>query len=500
MDKTKYYITTAIDYLNAPPHLGHAIQKVWADIIARYHRLIEEDVYFLTGSDEYGLSVAKKAESLGKPPKELVDENVEKFISMKKYFNLSWDDFIRTTDKGKHWPGVVAIWDIIQEKGDIYKKKYKGLYCVGHEAFITEKELADGKCPLHGTQPEIVEEENYFFRLSKYTEQIRKEIKSGHLEIIPITRKNEILALLEQGLEDISCSRPVSSLSWGIPIPNDPSHVFYVWFEALINYISALGFGTMNDILFKKYWPANVHVLGKDNLRFHAAIWPGMLISAGLPLPKKIFCHGFVTVNGQKMSKTIGNIVDPIKLVEKYGTDVIRYFMAREITTYDDGDFSEKKLVQRYNGDLANGLGNLVQRILTLIDDKLDGELIYKEELISKEVGGKINEKFGAYKANIENFSLHEAAANIWELINFADKYMDNKKPWAAIKHDEKEFLETMTNLVAVIYKVAWMLLPFMPETADKIFETFGADKNAGTLENYKFRVKKSEGLFPRLK
>ena len=275
----------------------------------------------------------------------------------------------------------------------------------------------------------------------------------------------------------------------------------------MTNYISALGYGSSRfnleeerSDLFSRFWPADVHLVGKDILRFHAMIWPAMLLSAGLPLPKAIYVHGFINVDGQKMSKTIGNVVDPFEAVKKYGAEVVRYFLLREIPSGDDGDFSYKKLEERYNGDLANGLGNLVQRVLTLIDTKMNGELIYKEELISKEVKAKIEEKFLAHKNHIENFTLHEALANIWELISFADKYMDDRKPWAAIKHDEKKFLEIMTNLVAVIHSVAWMLLPFMPEIANKVFGSFGANRSLETLENHKFIVKKGEGLFPRLR
>lgn len=496
----KFYITTAIAYTNAEPHIGFALELLQADVIARYSRLTGKDTWFLTGTDEHGAKVARAAKSADKDPQGFTDELAGRFKKLTSALNISNDDFIRTSDRVRHWPACQKIWKQIYDKGDLYKKNYEGLYCLGHEAFIKKSELEDGLCSLHKTEPEKIKEENWFFKMTKYKNEIKRLIESDELKLIPTIRKSEILNLLDD-VEDISFSRPSKDLKWGIPVPDDPTQIMYVWTDALTNYISALGYADPPDggEKLKKYWPADVHLVGKDILRFHAMIWPAMLLSAGLPLPKAIYIHGFVTADGEKMSKTIGNVVNPFDVIEKYGAEVVRYFLLREIPSGGDGDFSCKKLEERYNGDLANGLGNLVQRILTLIDDKLDGELIYKEELISKEVKDKINERFGTYKANIENFSLHEAVANIWELISFADKYMDDRKPWAVIKHDEKEFLEIMTNLVAIIYNVAWMLLPFMPETADKIFETFGADKNAGTLENYKFIVKKGGILFPRL-
>jgi len=495
--KEKLYITTAIAYTNAEPHIGFALELLQADVIARYNRLIGKDTWFLTGTDEHGAKVAKAARSADKEPQEFVDELAEGFKKLTPALNISNDDFIRTSDRVRHWPACQKIWKQIYSKGDLYKKNYEGLYCLGHEAFIKKSELEKGLCSLHKSEPEKIKEENWFFKMTKYKDEIKKLIKNDELKVLPVARKNEVLNLLDD-VEDVSFSRPSKDLKWGIPVPDDPTQTMYVWADALTNYISALGYAE-NDEKFKKYWPADVHLIGKDILRFHAMIWPAMLLSAGLPLPKAIYVHGFVTADGEKMSKTIGNVVNPFDIIEKYGVDVVRHFLLREIPSGGDGDFSYKKLEERYNGDLANGLGNLVQRILTLIDSKLDGELIYKEELISKEVKNKINEKFRAYKAGIENFSLHEAVADVWELIGFADKYMDDRKPWAAIKHDEKEFLEIMTNLVAIIYNVAWMLLPFMPETADKIFESFGADKDAGALENYKFRIKKGGILFPRL-
>lgn len=496
----KFYISTAIPYVNSDPHIGFTMELIQADVIARYQRLKGDDVFFLTGTDENALKNVQAAERVNIPVREFIDKHAQKFIDLTKVINLSNNDFIRTTEE-RHIKGAQKFWQACMAAGDIYKKNYRGLYCVGCEEFKTEKDLVDGKCPEHGVKPETVEEENYFFKLSKYEKDLLKLIESGELTIVPDTRRNEALQFIKQGLKDFSISRSkVRAKNWGIPVPGDSKQIQYVWFDALTCYINALGYA--NDAQnFQEWWQAGypTHLLGKGVNRFHTIYWPAMLMSAGLALPKKIFVHGYVNIDGEKISKSLGNTIDPFSVIEKYGAEVVRYFLLREIPSGDDGDFSYKKLEERYNGDLANGLGNLAQRILTLIDTKMNGELIYKEELINKDVKNQIDEKFKDYKNNIENFSLHEATANIWELISFTDKYLDDRKPWATVKHDEKEFLEIMTNLVNLIYNVARMLLPFMPETADKIFESFGADKNVGALENHKFIVKKGGVLFPRL-
>src|SRR3989344_1061764 len=302
----KFYITTAIDYVNDKPHLGHALEKIQADVLARYHRLKGDEVFFLTGTDEHGAKIVRAAQKAGKDHQEFVNDISEKFQFLKDALNLSYDDFIRTSDKERHWPGGEKMWKALREAGALYEKNYKGLYCVGHEAFITEKELVDGKCPDHGKEPEMVEEKNWFFKLSKYAKEIAEKIKSGELQIIPEGRRNEILSFLEGEVNDVSFSRSIKNLEWGIPVPDDPEQVMYVWCDALTSYISALGYGRNED--YKKWWPADVQVLGKDILRFHAAIWPAMLMAAKLPLPKQLFVHGFITVDGKKMSKTIGNV------------------------------------------------------------------------------------------------------------------------------------------------------------------------------------------------
>ena len=390
MTKNKFYITTAILYTNSKPHLGFAFELIQADVLARYHRLKGEEVYFLTGTDEHGITVSRAAEKLDKTPLELADEVAIQAQDLTQQLNISNDDFIRTSDKSRHWPTVIKFWNQLKENGDLYKKEYEGLYCVGHEAFIKKSELVDGLCPLHKTEPEKVKEENWFFKLTKYKKEIKRAIEEGELNIVPNSRANEIINLIKDA-EDVSFSRPVSSLKWGIPVPDDPNQTMYVWADALTNYISALGWGQAGQN-FEKFWPADVHIVGKDILRFHAIIWPAMLLSVGLELPKSIYVHGVLNVNGQKMSKTTGNVVDPFSIIEKFGPEVLRYYLLREISSTEDGDFSEEKLIARYNGDLANGLGNLISRIITLVDKNLNAELIYKEELLDADVALKISE------------------------------------------------------------------------------------------------------------
>ena len=491
--KNKFYVTTAILYTNGPPHIGFAFELMLTDVLARYHRLLGDDTYFLTGTDEHGATVVKGAAKAGKSVEDFVDEMALKTVELTKVLNISNDDFIRTSDQVRHWPAAQKLWNLIQD--DLYKKNYEGLYCIGHEAFVKKSDLIDGVCPLHKTEPEKVKEENWFFKLTKYKKEVKKRIESGEMKIVPETRKQEILNLIDDA-EDVSFSRPSKDLKWGILVPGDDTQTMYVWVDALTNYISALDYANDGE-KFQKYWPADVHLVGKDILRFHAMIWPAMLLSAGLPLPKAIYVHGFITVDGEKMSKTIGNVVDPFEAVKKYGAEVVRYFLLREIPSGDDGNFSYQKLEERYNGDLANGLGNLVQRVVTLIESNLDGELIFKKELLEKTVESKIDELMKRWAFDTNDFALHEALGDIWELIGFGNKYTDDKKPWAAIKHDEAEFLAIMTNLVYVLHTVAWSLQLFMPETSRKIFETLGGEQIS---ENYKFIVKKGEGLFPRLR
>lgn len=500
-EMSKFYITTSLVYTNALPHVGFAMELIQADVLARYHRLAGNDVWFLTGTDEHGMTVARAADKHGKQPEVFVDEMAERVKELTKVLSISNDDFIRTTDRKRHWPSVIKFWNELVEAGDLYKNKYKGLYCVGHESFIKKSELVNGRCPLHKTLPEEVEEENWFFKLTKYKKEIKKKIENGEFKIVPESRIKEVLNLIDDA-EDISFSRPVNSLKWGIPVPNDPEQTVYVWADALTNYISALGYGqepgqlvANGYSLMAKYWPANIHLIGKDILRFHAIYWPAMLLSAGLPLPETIYVHGFITVEGEKMSKTVGNVIDPFALVVKYGVEPVRYFLLREIPSTEDGDFSYKKLEERYNGDLANGLGNLVQRVATLVSDKMDGELIYRSTTHNPQPTTHNN-----YEKAIGEFRLHDALGEIWKTIADTNKYIDERKPWLEAKESPERFLETMAALVGAIHDVAWLLQPFLPETSQKIAQIFGDDlSNKEIPDEHHFHIKKSDPLFPRI-
>jgi len=475
-----FYVTTSIAYTNALPHLGFALEIIQADVLARYHRFLGEDVFFLTGTDEHGAKVVKAAEKEGKSPKEFVGKISAKFKGLKRVLNLSNDDFIRTTDEKRHWPAVKKVWLKLKERGDIYRKKYKGLYCSGCEAFITKKDLLDGKCAVHQSEPEAVEEENYFFRLSKYSKKIERIIRDNIVKIIPESRKNEMLSFLKGGLEDISFSRPRKDLKWGIPVPGDITQTIYVWSDALSNYISALGYGK-DEKRFRRFWPADVHCIGKDIQKFHCLIWPGMLLSLGLDLPKIIFVHGFITTGGQKMAKSLGNVIDPFELVKKYGTDAVRYFLLREIPPTEDGDFTYEKFEARYNSDLAKGLGNLTARVVTLADKfKIQNAKI---KITTKNL--KFKKEIEKTKKNweraLDEFKFNETLISIWELISFCDKYIERERPWEKSKKQK----EVIKNLLFAVNEIAKLLLPFLPETSEKI--------------SRQLKTNKSKPLFPRL-
>lgn len=505
--KSKFYITTSIAYANAAPHIGFAMEVLQADVLARYHRLSGDDVFFLSGTDENGSKNKKTAKEKGMDIQTFVDENSAKFQLLLDVLNVSNDDFIRTTDKIRHWPSAQKLWMRLVKSGDIYKSSYEGCYCVGCEAYLTEKDLIDGKCPNHQKEPERIKEENYFFRLSKYSKIIQKKIESGEMEIVPSSRKNEILNVINDGLRDISFSRPMNTLDWGVPVPDDKTQTMYVWCDALTNYISALGYADDTD-KFKKYWPADVHLIGKDILRFHAAIWPAMLISAGLPLPKKIFVHGFVTSCGQKMSKSLGNVVDPFEITQKYGVDALRYYLLKEITSGEDGDFSLIKFKELYQADLANGIGNLVARVTALAAKSPQTKA--RAFVHSHDFENIINDIWMNYERNINEFRLNEAILTTRKLMSYCDEYVEQKKPWQ-LKDNEKS--EVVLNLLEAIRHIAWMIWPFLPETSMKIFEQLFADGKERKTELNKtlkearkwgglkpgVRIKKGEILFPRL-
>lgn len=524
--RERFYITTAIDYVNARPHLGHSLEKVQADVIARYHRLLGKEVYFLIGTDEHGAKNVRASQEAGKEVREFVDENVAKFQALWQKLAISHNDFIRTSDQKKHWPGAQYLWKKLEQAGDIYKANYKGLYCLGCEAFITKKDLVEGKCKDHNQKPELIEEENYFFRLSKYNKEIESRIKNDELRIVPEGRKNEILALLEEGLEDVSFSRPAKDISWGIPVPGDNSQTMYVWVDALSNYLSALGYGTADDEKFKKFWPADLQVVGKDILRFHAGIWPGILLSAKLPLPKAILAHGFITVAGKKMSKTLGNVVDPFDLVSEWGAEPVRFYLTKAISPFEDGDFTEEKFQEVYNADLANGLGNFIQRTASMIVQYFDGTISKPDDSLLAKVpflqsfksfvpleyqSKKELEFFNVpytienfiwpeYKKLMDNFELHSALNLIWKLLSELDKYIQDYEPFKLIKTNQEKTQAVLWSLAFGAVSVAWLIKPSLPQTSDKILKIFGVDKKnppAGGWQEFKITLPK-ESLFPR--
>ncbi len=484
----KNFISTAIDYVNAPPHIGHALEKIFADVFARRKRLLGDGVFFLSGADENSLKNVRAAEKAGVSVAEFVSANTEKFLALKSVFNLSYDDFIKTTEE-RHVLGVQKLWRACEK--DIFKKTYSGLYCVACETFYKEDELVEnGVCPVHSAKPEFMEEENYFFRLSKYQDKLKELIENDKIKIFPQSRKNEILSFINGGLEDICVSRSSERASgWGIDVPDDPSQKIWVWFDALSNYITALGFAG-NGKEFQAWWEKNnnkIHIVGKDILKFHAVYWPAMLLSAGVAVPDKIFAHGFLTVNGQKMSKTLGNVVDPFELAEKYGADAVRYFFLAEFPAIDDGDFTIEKFENRYNADLANGIGNLFERILAMVlkygvkDIDLDDADPAILDLISR------TEE--SYLGKTENFQFHEALKDVLAFAGEMDKYINDKKPWALPKEKNKESDKIFSGLMFGLEKLVFWLKPFMPAKMERAENHL---KNLGSNEE-------KLNLFPRI-
>lgn len=479
MSDKKFYLTTPIFYPNAKLHLGHAYTTTLSDTLVRYHRLMGEKTYFLTGSDENTQKMVDAARKEGKEPLVFLDEIVDKFSSLFRELNISYDQFIRTTDQKNHWPGATTVWKKLVDAGDIYKKEYEGLYCVGHEAFITEKDLVDGKCPDHGTAPEFLKEENYFFRLSKYTQAIKEKIERDELRVVPATRRHEILSFLEEGLQDVSFSRPHKA-DWpeglGIPVPGDDTQTMYVWCDALTNYITALGYGR-DDTLFQEFWvnnDARMHVIGKDILRFHAAIWPGMLLSAGLPLPKTLLVHGFITSGGKKMSKSLGNIIDPEELLAEYGTEAVRYFLTRHISPSEDGDITRENFKELYNAHLANGLGNLASRVMTLAQNN-----------VAEPVAVEFVPYPPEYTDAMEKFEVNRAMDYIWSRIGALDQRITRDEPFKVVKTDPEKGKVMIEEMVKELAATDLLLEPFMPDTSKKIIEAIMANK-------------KPENLFPR--
>lgn len=506
----KFYLTTAIAYVNAPPHLGFAMELILSDAIARYKHLMGYETYFLTGTDEHGLKIYETASEKGEDPKTFVDRHAAIFKSLKGILNLSTDDFIQTSDQKRHWPAAQKIWKALEAKGDIYQKEYEGLYCVGCETFLKETDLVDGLCPIHRKPPIVSKETNYFFRLSKYSDQIVKLIEAGELKLMPEGRRAEFLAMAKEGLHDVSFSRPRSALPWGVTVPTDEEHVMYVWCDALTNYISAIGYADETD-QFKHLWPADLHVIGKDIVRFHAGIWIGMLLSADLPLPKAILAHGFLTHNGEKMSKSTGNVVDPIELLEKYDVDMLRYYLLREVPAGKDGDFNDQLFVERYNSDLANNLGNLLNRVHTLITR--NGIEAFDFESEKQDFEPVVNDTWKHYIEAMEEYNVHEAIAHVWKLVDFANKMMEERKPWALVKENPEKGKAVLSSLLEVLRHLTLLINPFIPKTSQKMRSQLGLPPEIpvetgnleqqpevgwGIISNWK-KLGESEIIFPRI-
>lgn len=473
-----YYITTSIPYVNGDPHIGHALELLYADVLARAARKAGKNTLFSTGTDEHGGKIAEKAEEAGITPKQWADEKSLKFRNLSELLNLSNDRFIRTTDAG-HEQRAQLIWKELQK--DIYKDSYEGLYCTGCEAFVTEAAAKENnhRCPDHDRDYEKIKEENYFFKLSNYSDRIQQAIENEALRIVPKTRKHEILNVIKDGLEDISISRPKDKITWGVPVPGDKKQVMYVWFEALMNYITVLGYPEAED--YKTFWPADVQVIGKDIIRFHAAIWPGILLSLGQPLPKNLYVHGFITVDNQKMSKSIGNVVSPQEIVDHYGIDGFRYFFTRHISSYSDGDFSWEKMHAAHNGELANELGNTVQRTAAMIAQYLNGDV--------RPLVESAHDQAEYWKA-LENFRFDRALDAVWNQVRGLNQYIDEEKPWEVNKQgDTAHVREILAYQVSSLLGIADLLEPFLPETSHAIKELFGDGTG----------IKPGKPLFPRI-
>lgn len=495
----KFYLTTPIYYVNDKPHIGHAYTTIAADIVARWHRANGRDAYFLTGTDENSQKNVEAAERAG-------EKDINKYLDkMSAEWQETWDslglinsDFIRTTEE-RHLKAVEKFFHKVNDRGDIYAGEYEGWYCAGCEAFVTESELVDGKCPVHQKKPEKIKEKNYFFRLTNYRQKLLNHIEKNPDFIQPGARRNEVISYVRDFMEDISISR--ESVKWGIKLPIDQSQVIYVWFDALINYISAVGYAD-DEKKFKKYWPADLHLVGKDIIKFHCALWPAMLMSAGLPLPKKIFAHGFFTVEGEKISKSLGNAIDPVDVANIYGLDAVRYYLMREISFGEDGAFSMDRLAERYNNDLANELGNLLNRVLGMTEKYFDG-------IVPKKTGEDI-ENWPVYSEAMNNLDFTRALDEAWEVIREANRFIDQEQPWQLAKVDQKRLAAVMYILLETLRNIGWMLLPFMPRIAEEIWLQLGLDWQAEKEESFKKAIKwgglkagekinKRGPLFPRI-
>jgi methionyl-tRNA synthetase len=459
---SKYFVTTPIYYINDKPHIGHAYTTIAADVVARYHRQQGSEVLFTTGTDENSQKTVQAAERANQSLAQYTDVMAQQWEGVWSELGISHTKFIRTTE-ADHAKAVTSFVTAVEAAGDIYKDSYEGLYCVGHEAFIREDELVDGKCPEHGKAPEVVKEENYFFRLSKYGDKLLKHIEAHPEFVLPESRRNEVVAFIKRGLQDFSISRQKNA--WGIPWPGDKEQVVYVWFDALINYLTVTGYPADK---YTDFWPADLHIVGKDITKFHCIYWPAMLMSANLALPKTILGHGFFSVDGQKISKSLGNAVDPRELIQIYGVDALRYYLLREIPFGSDGEFTRARFETLYNTDLANDLGNLVQRVAVMI---------------TKYFGGVIGEipphshDVSAYSEYMEDFKFDRALGVVWELIRGLNQYIEAEKPWQLAKSDSEQLAYVLRQTVSDLTQIASLLLPFLPATSQRILATFEGGK-----------------------
>lgn len=473
MKNKPFYITTTLPYANAEPHIGFAMEVIRADAIARFKRLMGYDVFFNTGTDEHGLKIYQKAKDEGKDPQQFLDGLVEHFKALEDKLNLSYDRFIRTTDED-HKKAAQEFWKVCNDNGYIYKKKYKGLYCVGCEMFVTEKDLVNGNCPHHSDQkPQEIEEENYFFKYSEFSKDLLKIYKKKKGFVVPEYRLKEIRNFVEGGLEDFSISRLKEKMPWGVSVPGDDEHVMYVWFDALVNYVSTLGWPKGGGD-FNKYWRKGetVQYCGKDNLGQQAARWQAMLMAAGLPTSDKVIINGFITSDGQKMSKSMGNVINPFDVVNEYGTDALRYYMFRELHPFEDGSFTMEKFKEAYNANLANGIGNAVSRVMKMAEDHLDNPI---DEPRKQKFPREYIESFNEY-------NLQKASEIVWERISKIDAKIQETQPFKLVKEDKEAAKKIIISLVQELYTVALLLQPFMPETSDVIKEAILQNKKPKPL------------------